>query len=301
MALQKTAHDACSRKVHCVAKKYLEDPFVSFFAKDTTIVNSPLMNRGTWLRAQAIEKSIQSFAEAANGTPIQIISFGAGVDTLYFRLKKDHKASVSICKYVELDLADLVAEKDHIIKRNGVFQEYLGDDYVLLPCDLRQPSDVCALLREHVKPGVPTAILAEMVFVYIEASLTTELLRQTIATVLGGPSTSIELITYDAMQPSDRFGQMMVENLNSIGVQLKGISDLPTQADHEKRALSVGFARAKCWSMRQLYLTVPRDTVMWLNKREMIDDWDEWNLVHDHYCFLVATTQLDPIPAIFSA
>lgn len=300
MALQKTAHDACSRKVHCVAKKYLDDPFVSFFARDTTIVNSPLMNRGTWLRTKAIEKSVQSFAAAAGGVPIQIISFGAGVDTLYFRLKKDHGADVSLSKYVELDLPDLVAEKERIIKRNAIFHEYQGEDYTLLPCDLRQPSSVCALLKEHVKPGIPTIILAEMVFVYIEETITTELLKLTVNDVLGGTSCSIELITYDAMQPNDRFGQMMIENLSSIGVHLKGIRDLPTPADHEKRALDVGFATAKCKSMKQLYLTVPRDTMMWLNKLEMIDDWDEWNLVHEHYCFLVATTVLNPIPAIFT-
>ncbi|XP_050340470.1 LOW QUALITY PROTEIN: uncharacterized protein LOC126766804 [Bactrocera neohumeralis] len=299
MALQKTAHDACSRKVHCVGKKYLDDPFVSFFARDSTIVNSPLMNRGTWLRTTAIEKSVQSFAELAKGAPIQIISFGAGVDTLYFRLKKDRKAEVLLSKYVELDFPDLVAEKERVVKSNDIFQEYLGDEYALLPCDLRQPSEVCKLLKEHVKPGVPTILIAEMVFVYIEESITTDLLRHTLSDVLGGPSTSVELITYDAMQPNDRFGQMMLENLSGIGVHLKGILDLPTAADHEKRALDVGFAQVKCRSMKQLYLTVPRDTMMWLNKLEMIDDWDEWNLVHEHYCFLVATTTINPVPVIF--
>lgn len=299
MALQKTAHDACSRKVHCVTKKYLDDPFVQFFARDNTVVNSPLMNRGTWLRTKGIEQSVHAFATAHNGQPIQIISFGAGVDTLYFRLKRG-APDVNLAKYVELDLADLVAQKQRIIQRNPIFKEHTGEEYALLPCNLLQPEDVMALLKQHVAPGVPTILLAEMVFVYIEEPITTKLLHRTVNEVLGGPTTSIELITYDAMLPNDRFGKMMIENLGHIGVEFKGIASLPTPADHEKRALSVGFAYVKCCSMKQLYLTVPRATMMALNKLEMIDDWDEWNLVHEHYCFLVATTVLSPIPAIFA-
>lgn len=90
MALQRTAYEACSRKVHCVKKKYFDDPFVTFFVTDLTMVNSPLMNRGTWLRTKAIEHCVLTFAASSPSTPIQIISFGAGVDTLYFRLVKDH-------------------------------------------------------------------------------------------------------------------------------------------------------------------------------------------------------------------
>lgn len=297
MALQKTAHDACSRKVHCVAKKYLDDPYVAFFAKDITIVNSPLMNRGTWLRTTAIENCVTAFSRSVNSVPIQVISFGAGVDTLYFRLKKDH-ADVPLSAYVELDLRDLVAEKHGIIKKNQMLSSAVGPEYALLPCDLRKPPEVAELLKQHVKPGVPTLLLAEMVFVYIEASTTTELLRVVLGDVLGA-GTNVELITYDAMQPNDRFGQMMLENLSSIGVYLKGIEDLPTVDAHVKRCKDVGFKTVNAQTMKKLYLSVPREQQMWLNKLEMIDDWDEWNLVHEHYCFVVASTSEQPLPRVF--
>ncbi|EPY25228.1 tRNA wybutosine-synthesizing protein 4 [Angomonas deanei] len=299
MSLQKTARSACSRKVHCVSKKYLDDPFVAFFAKDDTIVNSPLMNRGTWLRTTAIEQCVLSFFEQCNSVPIQVISYGAGVDTLFFRLKKDHP-SVLLEKYVEIDFADLVEEKRKVIEKNTIFQQYVTDDvYQLFSSDLRQPKEVIGQLKKHIKPNVPTIILAEMVFVYIEESITSELLKLSLDDLLNGGK-PVEFISYDSMQPNDRFGEMMVENLSNIGAELKGIHSLPDPPSHEKRALSIGFEHAKCVSMKKLYLSVPQSVTTHLNKLEMIDDWDEWNLVHDHYCFLIATTKID-VPKIFSA
>ncbi|CCW67124.1 unnamed protein product [Phytomonas sp. Hart1] len=297
MALQRTAQDACSRKVHCVDKKYLDDPFVHFFARDTTIVNSPLMNRGTWLRTTAIERCVKNFSESVNGEPIQIISFGAGVDTLYFRLKS--QIDVKISAYVELDFQDLVEEKRAIIKQTPLLSRYIDSQYHLMDCDLRAPDDVIKLLKKCVKADIPTILLGEMVFVYIEASIVTELLRQTLHDVLGA-ATPVELITYDAMQPNDRFGQMMIENLSRSEIYLKSIADFPTPAHHEKRWREIGFKSVKAMSMRHLYLTVPKDTMGWLSKLEMVDDWDEWNLVHDHYCFVVAHTKENNELKIFS-
>ncbi|EPY25957.1 hypothetical protein STCU_06392 [Strigomonas culicis] len=140
-----------------------------------------------------------------------------------------------------------------------------------------------------------------MVFVYIEASITTELLRQTLENVLEGDRTPVEFISYDAMQPSDRFGQMMVDNLDAIGASLKGIHDLPTTEAHEARAKEVGFSHVKAFSMKKLYLLVPTEQQRWMNKLEMIDDWDEWNLVHEHYCFVIATTANVELPQIFES
>ncbi|EPY24228.1 tRNA wybutosine-synthesizing protein 4 [Strigomonas culicis] len=260
------------------------------------------MNRGTWLRTVAIQNCVTSFYKQCGGVPIQVISFGAGVDTLYFRLRKENP-NLKLAKFVELDFADLVREKELIIKKNSIFSSCIGDDdnYALLPCDLRKPEAITALLKKHVTPGIPTILLAEMVFVYIEASITTELLRQTLENVLEGDRTPVEFISYDAMQPSDRFGQMMVDNLDAIGASLKGIHDLPTTEAHEARAKEVGFSHVKAFSMKKLYLLVPTEQQRWMNKLEMIDDWDEWNLVHEHYCFVIATTANVELPQIFES
>lgn len=299
MALQKTAHDACSRKIHCVKKGYFEDPFVEYFAKDRTIINSPLMNRGTWLRTTAIENCVLAFSERCGGTPIQVISFGAGVDTLYFRLRKYHP-SLQLERFIEFDFPDLVLEKNKIIATHSPLSSLVEASYRLLAVDLRESDSVIDALQKNAVPKIPTIILAEMVFVYIEEPLTTKLLSRTINDFLGGVQTPILLITYDAIMAHDRFGQMMRESLLRIGVELKGIEGLPTVEAHEKRCRDVGFRSVKALSMRELYLTVPKSLQQKFHRLEMVDDWDEWNLMHDHYCFLVGSTEECEILPVFS-
>ncbi|KAG5465310.1 hypothetical protein CUR178_00009 [Leishmania enriettii] len=296
MALIQTAHDACSRKVHCVRKGYLNDPFVSFFEKDHTIVNSPLMNRGTWLRTTAFENCVRGFATTA-GQPIQVINFGAGMDTLYFRLKHSDP-QFPVLKFVELDLAQLVAEKDRIIKRHGELHSLVGSQYTLVSCDLYDAKGVAQTLKDHLQGGVPTIMIAEMVFVYIEGSVTTNLLQTVMNDVIEA-STNTMLVTYDAIQPFDRFGKVMVENLQHFGADFKGIRDFPTLEAHAQRCTALGFKTVRALTMKNLYLSVPRQVQIRLNKLEMIDDWDEWNLMHEHYCFVVASTDEAPLPRLF--
>ncbi|KPI84493.1 putative leucine carboxyl methyltransferase [Leptomonas seymouri] len=296
MALQRTAHDACSRKVHCVRKNYLDDPFVSFFAKDETIVNSPLMNRGTWLRTMAIENCVKGFAATA-GQPIQVINFGAGVDTLFFRLKRANP-NFSVKKFVELDFADLVAEKERVIRSHKELSSLVQSEYVILPCNLYDSKGVTEALKKHLQCGVPTLMLAEMVFVYIEGSVTTELLKTVMTDVIGA-GTNTMLVTYDAIQPFDRFGKVMVENLQQFGADFKGIKDFPTPEAHAQRCKDLGFKTVRALTMKSLYLSVPRKLQIGLNKLEMIDDWDEWNLMHEHYCFVAASTEDAPLPNFF--
>ncbi|EAN89971.1 putative leucine carboxyl methyltransferase [Trypanosoma cruzi] len=298
MALQQTAYSACSRKVHCVSKHYLDDPFVHFFSRDMTIVNSPLMNRGTWLRTVAIERSVLSFARnwSADG-PLQVISFGSGVDTLYFRLKKDH-SEVNIVRYIELDFPDLVAEKQRVIEKTERLNQLVGPEYELVPCDLQKPDELREILKRVARNDVPTVLLAEMVFVYLEERTTTAILELTLNDVLKRDM-CVLLIAYDAIRPNDRFGEVMVNSLASSGVPLRGIKELPTPEAHAERCKRVGLKSVMATSMRQLYLSVPQETQEWLKKLEMVDDWDEWCIMHDHYCFVLATNKAEALPTIF--
>ncbi|KAG8345001.1 putative Leucine carboxyl methyltransferase [Trypanosoma vivax] len=298
MPLQQTAYSACSRKVHCVRKRYLDDPFVAHFARDTTVVNSPLMNRGTWLRTTAVERSLLAFAKNhCNNAGLQVISFGSGMDTLYFRLKKDHP-EIRIVKYLELDFPSLVKEKEFVIKRTENINKYVGPEYQLVPCDLRKTDELRELLMAAAASGVPTVILAEMVFVYLDESVSSAILELTLRDVLGDDAVVL-LVSYDAIRPDDRFGQVMVNTLSSMGVDLRGINDLPTPEAHADRCKRVGFTSVISKSMRQLYMDVPQETQKWLSRLEIVDDWDEWCLMHDHYCFVVAGNRVDSLPDVF--
>nr|CAJ16747.1 leucine carboxyl methyltransferase, putative [Trypanosoma brucei brucei TREU927] len=295
MALQQTAYSACSRRVHCVSKTYLNDPFASCFVMDSTVMNSPLMNRGTWLRTEAIERSLLHFARGQCGeVGLQVISFGSGMDTLYFRLKKD-QPDIHIAKYIELDFPDLVARKRRVIDDTEALTRYTGPEYELVACDLRKTDEMRELLKKSALNNAPTVILAEMIFVYLEERVSSTLLTLTLSDVLD-KDTSALLIAYDAIRPDDRFGEVMVNNLKAMGVMLRGIHELPTVEAHAERCRKVGLPHVISKSMKQLYLEVPQSTQKWLCKLEIVDDWDEWCIMLDHYCFVLASNKPDAVP-----
>ncbi|GAB2225724.1 hypothetical protein Droror1_Dr00006528 [Drosera rotundifolia] len=89
----------------------------------------------------------------------QILSLGAGFDTMYFQLKDDGKAPHL---YVELDFQEVTSKKAALIDMHRQLKEKVGskasisrdkgevlaDDYKLLPIDLRdlqQLDDVMVL------------------------------------------------------------------------------------------------------------------------------------------------------------
>ena len=159
-------------------------------------------------------------------------------------------------------------------------------------------------------PSLPTLIIAECVLVYLTAEQSTALLTQLLSTLSG----SIGLLTYDAIRPHTRFGAMMVQNLEQAGIGLLGIKDIPDPDAHAARAVAVGFPdkvlpnygnrcdgqcvnatvrdTAACnhkhryihtMDMKQLYATIPTSVSDALQQLEMLDDWDEWCLLMEHY------------------
>jgi O-methyltransferase involved in polyketide biosynthesis len=86
ITLEETAVDACSRKRHAVSRGYFADPYLKYFTRDSTYINSPLMNRGYWLRVRAVESAINRFVALLPGdAKFQVVSLGAGFDSLFFR------------------------------------------------------------------------------------------------------------------------------------------------------------------------------------------------------------------------
>lgn len=64
---------------------YWEDPYVKSFVQEATR-RSPLINRGYYARVKAVRIAVDSFLARTKGQSPQIVSLGAGYDTLYWRL-----------------------------------------------------------------------------------------------------------------------------------------------------------------------------------------------------------------------
>jgi O-methyltransferase involved in polyketide biosynthesis len=78
----------------------------------------PIINRGTWSRVYAYRQHTLDFLRAYQNSPqINILSLGAGFDTMYFWLKSEHPdLSKNLC-YIEVDFDQLVKTKTQIIKK----------------------------------------------------------------------------------------------------------------------------------------------------------------------------------------
>jgi len=78
----------------------------------------PIINRGTWSRVYSISSTLDrvisslSNKNSENNEPIQlqIISLGAGLDTLYFNIVEKYEGKLKL-KFIELDYEQIVKKK----------------------------------------------------------------------------------------------------------------------------------------------------------------------------------------------
>jgi len=162
--------------------------------------------------------------------------------------------------------------------------EVLSSRYSLLPADLREPDQVeAALTRAGINYSVPTFILAECVLVYMQPQQSNNLLR-----FLGQKfsKTAAAMVLYEQVNPSDAFGRQMMMNLSARGCPLLGI--MSTVEAHKERFLKAGWGRAEAKTMNEIYKTCldPND-VRRIQKLEIFDEFEEWDLIQEHYCIAV--------------
>ena len=305
--------DASGKKLHAVLKGYYEDNFIQLFARDSVQMNAPLMNRGQWVRVKAVEYAVSRFAASHAGSPIQVVSVGCGMDTLFFRwaqapLDGSNGTTVPIARFLEVDVPSMVKAKQQIIQGNATLSKLAAttnpsgaEVYKLHECDITDLEQVKAVFGSELDPALPTLLVAECVFVYFRAETSSAFLSTVYKDIFKGAK-HLALLMYDAIQPNDRFGQMMIQNLGERGIELKGIHDLPTLQAHADRCKSLGFTNVRAQTMSTLHNTVPIEIRTHLNKVEMIDDWDEWEIIMGHYAVVFATPDERPeaLPRIFA-
>lgn len=127
VAVMATAGDASLCKLSASSLGYFEDAFVQFFVKSPSR-RMPLINRGYYARVAAIETLVTKFLRAHDADPAQktqVVILGAGLDTMYFRLK-NRAALPAQCEYFEMDFPDVTLQKVMTIRRRKPLMELLG-------------------------------------------------------------------------------------------------------------------------------------------------------------------------------
>ncbi|CAK9253738.1 unnamed protein product [Sphagnum jensenii] len=296
-AVQATNDDATISKLSCVKKGYISDDFVQFFVR-RPIKRSPIINRGYYARWAVMRQLLFQFLDADlpafNGPPLQkqILSLGAGFDTSFFQLVKEGRIPHI---FVEVDFSEvtrkkamLIAAKELLLTKLGlepkisiVEGEIISEHYRLLPADLRDLKDLDRVfLQATLDPKQPTLIIAECVLIYLEPHVSRAVVKWA-----ADKFETAAFVIYEQIHPNDAFGQQMLRNLESRGCPLLGLHDTPTLESKEKRFTELGWQSAAALDMDSIYnqQVDPLDRRR-IEQLEIFDEFEEWNIMQEHYC-----------------
>ncbi|QDS71888.1 hypothetical protein FKW77_010186 [Venturia effusa] len=305
--VQQTDNDALASRMSAVSLGYLDDPFAQAFLQGAIPRRYPIINRGTYMRATAIDRLVNAFLTTDPDSSKQIISLGAGSDTRYFRIVTTNPGSQ--LTYHELDFATNTTSKIASIKRTPsllkAIHNHLGPDnidflrissdgdslysptYNIHPLDLRSlaTNDLSSLPNlPNLCPTAPTLLLSECCLIYLPPAQADAILH-TLTSQIIPLTTPLSLVLYEPIHPHDSFGQVMVSNLAQRGIVLQTLHKYHSLAAQRTRLKNATFGDGqKGADVEWLFENwLEQDEKERVGKCEMLDEMEEWVLLGRHY------------------
>lgn len=297
-AVQGTNDSSIVSKCSMAAAGYFDDPFLKEFVSKTA-KRSPLINRGYYIRATAIDFLLKKFL-SSDSKKKQILSLGAGFDSAYFRLKS--QGLIDNVMFCEIDFCDVVKRKHTVISTNSTLNSLIPgyftqsekddplieintDEYKLLGVDLTQHNTLEALLKIcGIDFDNPTLLLSECVLTYMTKRCSSNVIQWASETF-----SNSTFVLYEQINPNDSFGLFMQNHFRTIGSALKCINAFPTMDSQLQRFKQLGWEQSEAMDMNQFYYNLvseeERNRVEWL---EPFDEYEEWHLKCAHYMVLCA-------------
>jgi len=311
-AVQVTHVDAALAKASCAQLGYFEDHWTEQLIRNTRPTpRSPLIHRGYYSRVMAIRNRVTSFLECCTrGRGVQIVNLGAGFDTLYFWLREDPERWRDDLVYFEVDFPEVLSKKlSAVLKRQSIWRlldatcqedlisaelgaagtrELRTPHYRHVSADMRIGSELAsAVSNAGLRDDVPTLFLSECVLVYMQALHGDGIIEWAASAVSKAPSA---MVVYEQTNPNDPFGKVMVDNLMQRGCPLLSIFEYPSLEAQRQRYLQRGWDKCSVADMKEVYdKHLDRKDVERIHRLELLDEFEEWNLIQAHYFLLVAT------------
>ncbi|KAL7299413.1 hypothetical protein TKK_0007658 [Trichogramma kaykai] len=292
-AVQSTNDDACGCKCSAVNLGYWKDSYVNYFVKRYDR-KPPEINRGYYARVKGIEHLVSQCLQVSK-KECQIISFGAGFDTLYWRLKE---SGCTFSKFIEFDFPIMTSKKHFLIKKHKQLFEHLQfkdtddksvspnlytADYFLIGADLRDLNSISnKLTSAGINFDLPTIFIAECVLVYVDVQAISNLLKY-----LAKSFSDCIFINYEQVNLNDTFGRIMLENLRARGCMLPGHEDCENLDKQKSRFTSNGWDGAKAWTMVEIYNSFMENERCRIESIEMLDEKELLSQLLEHYCISV--------------
>ncbi|XP_069503467.1 leucine carboxyl methyltransferase 1 isoform X2 [Ambystoma mexicanum] len=297
-AVRSTCDDASICKRFAVSVGYWKDPYIQFFVRQAKERKAPEINRGYYARVQGVHYLVTAFLKRTQCN-CQIINVGAGLDTTFWRLKDDDLLPL---KYFEVDFPMIAARKLHNIKSKPqlakpIMELHCGESlvmdshsmdstrYAIIGADLRNLPDMEERLKKfNMDTHLPTLLVAECVLVYMTPEQSAGLLSWAANTFAAAM-----FINYEQVNMGDRFGQIMVENLQRRHCNLAGVQSCESLQSQKDRLLSTGWENATALDMIKVYQNLPQDDVRRIEKLEFLDEKELLEQLLLHYCLCWAT------------
>lgn len=320
--VRSTDFDALSCKVSAVKKQYLQDEFLPELVRELEVFlknenklsykrlfNSitqsnklPVINRGTYIRTKSIDDEVERFIEQQGGA-CQVVNLGAGSDSRCFNLLHRYHSLA----YVEMDFAQSTKLKKSCILNNDRVTSLLGiekmsvdeinanfasdngelitERYKLVPCDLRKVEQFVAILSSSIAKSVPTIVISECCFCYIETDITNQIISS-----LKSYFDSGKIVIYDPIGGEDNFGNVMIENLKIRNISMPSLLKYNTIDKYHQRLVDLGFRpdQIKIQNMFDILNQVEPSELTRISRLEFLDEMEELKLLLQHYCLVVA-------------
>lgn len=275
----------------------------------------PLINRGTYLRTESINKVVEKYVEAH--PTCQIVSLGGGSDTRCFRVLAETPNVV----YTEIDFPESTKIKKLAIAGSKTLQAIVGaslepvvvssktqfadmdsdlhtDRYHLVGLDLRTLAGEGASKLWFLDPLVPTLVISECVLCYLSPEDNEKVILYW-KRVLALPT----FVIYEPMALGDAFGDTMAHNLRLRGIDLQSFQEYPDLRSRkvffERLGLNTSLtdlALVGGYSGLSSWLDVPDQRRV--ARLEMIDEVEEIRLLLQHYCLIIAGSAVADMAAL---
>ncbi|CAG9582647.1 conserved hypothetical protein [Leishmania major strain Friedlin] len=296
--VQHTNDDSVVSKRSAVAHEYIRDKFLRHFVKKPSR-RSPLVNRGYYLRmavmTDLVVRLVQSYLEAPERRaavyegapcppPVQVLSLGAGYDTLAFRLlldsvdvfnmdeKRPGAPASSSCPspstpvsfaggevlFIDVDFPAVLKSKAALMA--AAPPKTFPADWHMTPqseeCPIRSPHYAAvgvdlriasAELLPRLHQHGPTGFAATNPTIIYAECVMQYMPHEDAVQLLGLLATSFPnavVMAYDQVSPFDSFGHVMQYSLRQKSSPLLGIQACPDGAHMTRRAYAAGMRRA---------------------------------------------------------
>ncbi|XP_025064064.1 leucine carboxyl methyltransferase 1 isoform X1 [Alligator sinensis] len=253
-----------------VSVGYWKDPYIQYFVRQAKERKAPEINRGYYARVHGISQLLKAFLKKTECN-CQVINLGAGMDTMFWRLKDENLLPR---KYFEVDFPTIVTRKIYNIKSKPplskpIMESHSGESllidahsldscrYSIIGADLRSSSELEEKLKKfNMDTQLPTLLITECVLVYMTPQQSASLLKWAASTFQ-----TAMFINYEQVNMADRFGQIMIENLQRRQCNLAGVEVCWSLESQKERLLLNGWETANAIDMMKVYSSLPQADV----------------------------------------